>query len=238
MKKRCFFWRFCADIMGRMIQKEDRKFLIQGLPVYLLMLVLIAGMVVLYHRKLSRHGNETLPVLISKNLQGFEPEYHSIDDVINKRKTWEPALPQWQGRELPNLTLYLAGGEPGHLTDYRGRECIVVLGATWFPPFRLQISQILQMFKRLEGEKPAVVVLMAESAERIDAFLKEMSVAEKGQFVIGRVETLPEPFSLPDGFPCLFFVDAQGRLKLAATGLVPWGQLKALCTLPLPQGAR
>ncbi|HOQ04029.1 MAG TPA: redoxin domain-containing protein [Anaerohalosphaeraceae bacterium] len=215
-----------------MIKKDDRKFLIQGLPVYFVLLVLIAGMVILYRQKLSRHGNEPLGDLISKNLRGLQPQYRSIDDVINNRKTWEPVLPDWQGREVPDLTFFLLNGECRHLADYRGRECIVIIGATWFPPFRLQISQVLQALNWMEEEKPTVVGLIAESPERIEKFSKKFTPEE---IQIGRIENLPEPFSLPDGFPCIFFLDAQGRLKLAAIGLIPRVQVEAVCRLPLPE---
>lgn len=220
--------------MTAVIKKEDRKFLIQGLPVYFVLLVLIAGMVILYQKKLSKHGNEPLPVLISKNLRGIEPEYRSLDDVINARKSWEPALPDWQGRQVPDFTLILPGGQTRHLADFQGQECVILIGATWFPPFRLQIAQFLQWFEQAESENPFVLALIAESAEKLEAFSKETALAEKG-IQLGRIEDLPEPFSLPDGFPSLFFVDPQGRLKLAATGLVPAPQLKALCRLPLKQ---
>lgn len=216
-----------------MIKKDDRKFLIQGLPVYFVLLVLIAGMIILYRQKLSRHGNEPLGDLISKNLRGFQPQYQSIDDVINSRKTWDPVLPDWQGRKVPDLAFSLLNGESMHLADYRGRECIVIVGATWFPPFRLQISHALQALNWLEGEKPSVIGLTAESAEKIETFAKKISSEE---VQIGRIENLPEPFSLPDGFPCIFFLDAQGRLKLAAVGLIPRVQVEAVCRLPLPEG--
>ncbi|HOK66035.1 MAG TPA: redoxin domain-containing protein [Anaerohalosphaeraceae bacterium] len=216
-----------------MIKKDDRKFLIQGLPVYFVLLVLIAGMVILYRQKLSRHGNEPLGDLISKNLRGFQPQYQTIDEVINSRKTWEPVLPDWQGREVPDLTFFLLNGECRHLADYRGRECIVIIGATWFPPFRLQISQVLQALNWMEEEKPTVIGLTAESLERIEKFSKKLTPEE---IQIGRIENLPEPFSLPDGFPCIFFLDAQGRLKLAAIGLIPRVQVEAVCRLPLPEG--
>ncbi|MEJ5260159.1 MAG: hypothetical protein WHS88_08230 [Anaerohalosphaeraceae bacterium] len=216
------------------MKKQERYFLIQGLPVYLVLLILIAGMVILYYRKLSKHGNEPLPVLISKNLRGFQPPYQSIDEVINSRKTWEPVLPDWQGRLLPGLSFFLPNGEIRQLEDYRGRDCLLLLGATWFQPFRLQINQILHLLEGMEGDKPSVLVLTTESSEKMETFAKEMSFAAF-DVQIGKIDNLPEPYSLPDGFPCLFFIDAQGRLKLAVVGLIPIRQMEAVCRLPLPE---
>lgn len=226
-----FLSEFFPRIMAY-VKKQERHFLVQGLPVYFVLLILIAGMVILYYRKLSKHGNEPLPVLISKNLRGFQPDYRTLDEVINSRKSWEPVLPDWQGRVLPALPFFLPNGQIGQLEDYRGRDCLVLIGATWFQPFRLQIGQILRLLECMEGEKPAVLVLMAESAEKIETFSKEMSFSAF-DVQIGKIDNLPEPYSLPDGFPCLFFVDTQGRLKLAAVGLIPIGQMEAICRLPV-----
>jgi hypothetical protein len=88
--------------------------------------------------------------------------------------------------------------------------------------------------ERTEQEPPAVFALTVESLDRLEKFSRDAGLS--GQDVqMGKIEELPEPYSLPDGFPCLFFVDAQGRLKLAATGLIPTLQVEALCRLPLPQ---
>jgi len=69
----------------------------------------------------------------------------------------------------------------------------------------------------------------------LNTILKGADFAGEGNFELGSVNFLTEPFSLPDGFPCLFFIDAQGRLKLAAVGLIPFAQMKALIELPLPE---
>ena len=86
------------------MESQDRKNLISGWPVYLLCVILLAGMAMLYRQNLSIHGNKSLPELISKNIQGNDHPFQSLDDVINDRKSWEPALPDWQAKELPNFT--------------------------------------------------------------------------------------------------------------------------------------
>lgn len=207
-----------------LMKRQDKKNLVKGLPFYLLMLLLIVGIVVLSRQRAFREGRGNAA-----------PAYHSIDEVINRRQTWEPVLADWQGKEVPDLVFLLPDGQTRHLADYRGRECVVIVGATWFPPFRLQLAQAVRAAEEMKEGAPAVAALTAESAERIEEFLKRADFAGKSNFELGSVTLLAEPFSLPDGFPCLFFIDAQGRLKLAAVGLIPFAQLKALIELPLPE---
>jgi len=206
-----------------LMQSQDKKNLIKGLPFYLLMLLLIVGLVVLSRQRGFRAG------------RGDSPVYHSLDEVINSRQTWEPVLADWQGKEVPDLVFVLPNGQTKHLADYRGRECVVIVGATWFPPFRLQLVQAVRVAEAMKESAPAVAALTAETAETLEKFLKGADFAGEGNFELGSVNLLAEPFSLPDGFPCLFFIDGQGRLKLAAVGLIPFAQMKALIELPLPE---
>ncbi len=209
---------------------KDRYNLIHGWPVYLLCAVLIAVMVLLYRQKLSKHGDEPLSELISKNLQsGRSPQ--SIDQVINSRQSWEPILPDWQGKELPNLTFTLPNGQKKDLSEYVGRQVVLLLGATWYPPFRIQIRELQELGGMAEDKNMALIAVSAESPEILGAFLKD----NPGSVEMGSVDFLPEPFSLPDGFPCIFFIDPQRRLKLAAVGLVPLSHILALASLSLPE---
>lgn len=237
MNKSSFFvfcWAFCImDNQLRLrispMNKKDRNNLIRGMPVYLLCVVLLAGMVILYRQNLSKHGNEPLPKLITKNLQSAGRPSQSVDDVINSRKTWEPILPQWQGKQLPNLTFTLPNGQTKQLSDYAGRQIILILGAVWYPPFKMQLLELEEMTAKDEMI-PAVIALTADSADAIKTFLQNNPTPIE----MATVDFLPEPFSLPDGFPCIFFIDPQRRLKLAATGLIPISHIQAITQLTLP----
>ena len=110
------------------MKTQDKKNLIRGWPVYLLCVVLLIGMTILYIQNLSKHGNEPLPDLIAKNLKGPDQPFQSLDDVINSRKTWEPALPDWQGKTLPELTFTKSNGQIGKLSDYEGGQIILIIG--------------------------------------------------------------------------------------------------------------
>jgi hypothetical protein len=212
------------------MDKKDRYNLIHGWPVYMLCVVMIAVMVFLYRQKLSKHGNEPLSKMISKNLQSGR-SIQSIDQVINTRQSWEPVLPDWQGKELPNLTFTMPDGKKKDLAGCVGRQVVLLIGATWYPPFRIQIRELQELGGMTEDKNLALIAVSAESSEILGAFLKN----NPGPVEMGSVDFLPEPFSLPDGFPCIFFIDPQRRLKLAATGLIPLSHIQALASLSLPE---
>lgn len=213
------------------MDKKDQNNLIRALPVYLLCVVLVVGMVILYRQKLSKHGNEPLPALITKNLQSMNQPFESVDEVINSRQSWEPVLPDWQGKELPNLTFTLSNGQKKNLSDYDGRQIILIIGATWYPPFRIQIRELQKLAVMGEDKTLAMIALSAESPGTLRTFAND----NPGLCEMGSVDFLPEPYSLPDGFPCIFVIDSQRRLKLAATGLIPLPHIRALTKLSLPQ---
>lgn len=205
--------------------------MISGWPVYLLFAVLLTGMVILYRQHLSKHGNESLPELITKNLEGRDQTFQSLDDVINSRKTWEPVLAKWQDRILPDLTYAKSNGEIGKLSDLEGKQIILVIGATWYPPFRMQLTEFQGFTNAPENQTPVIIGVTAESPHTNQRFIRNNACP----FEIASVDFLPEPYSVPEGFPILFFINSEGQLKLAAVGLIPLAQAQAIVTLPLPK---
>ena len=212
------------------MKTQDRKNLIRGMPIYLLCIVLLAGLAILYHQNLSKHGNEPLQDSIAKNLKKLEDPFNSVDDVINNRKSWEPILFDWKGKILPNLTFNSITDGKQQLSDFQGKQIILVIGATWFPPFKIQLDELLGLTGK-EHENLIVIALCVESIEKITAFGKNKSYP----FILGSVDYLPEPYSLPNGFPCIFIIDPERRLKLAAIGLIPLSHLNAILQLALPE---
>ena len=213
------------------MKAQDRKNLINGWPVYLLFIVLAAGMVALYHQRLSKHGNEPLPKLITQNLEETKHTYQNLDDVINSRRTWEPVLPDWQGKILPNLTFTSINGDKKQLTDYEGRQIILVIGATWYAPFKLQLNVLQEVINKLKDENLTLIAVTAESVETMKTFMDENPY----NFEAGSVEELSKPYSLPDGFPCIFFINTERQLKLAIVGLIPSSQVQAVVRLPVQE---
>jgi thiol-disulfide isomerase/thioredoxin len=211
------------------MDKKDRHNLIHGWPVYLLFAVLIAVMVLLYRQKLIKHSNEPLSKLIAKNLQAGR-SLQSIDQIINSRQSWEPTLPDWQGKTLPNLTFTLPDGQQKNLADYYGRQVVLLIGASWFPPFRLQIRELQELGEFAGDKNLTLIAAVAQPRQTAGA----LAMDNPGALEVVSVDFLPEPFSLPDGFPCTFFIDPQQRLKLAAVGLVPISHIRALASLSLP----
>ena len=51
-----------------------------------------------------------------------------------------------------------------------------------------------------------------------------------GYTVISNRTPLPEPFSLVRAIPCSFFLDYEGRIKLATEGTLTLGTMKAILT--------
>ncbi len=149
----------------------------------------------------------------------------SLQNVIRAAKTWSPAAEQRWGKIAPDFTLTDIEGNVHTLSDYRGRNVVVVVWATWVPTCRLQVPQL----KELRGGYADRDLAILSVSNEPPALLKEFAEKERINFtVLSGGGNLPAPFGEVQFVPSSFFIDRQGRLKVAAMGLVPAEDARAI----------
>ena len=150
----------------------------------------------------------------------------SLQDVIQARETWDVAFPDWSGKAAPDFLLEDIDGVEHRLSDYRGRNVLVVFWATWCPACNVEIPHLIDLRKEFGQDDLVILAVSNESAEKLKKF-----AADKGinYTVVPRGdEALPRPFSDVTSIPTNFFIDKEGNVKLAALGLVPLKDSRAI----------
>jgi hypothetical protein len=66
-----------------------------------------------------------------------------------------------------------------------------------------------------------------ESAEKIKKFVAANPIINYTVISTDR-DTMPWPYSLVNAIPSGFFIDSDGRIKMATEGLIPLSQIKAI----------
>lgn len=205
------------------MRHNDKENLIRGLPVYAICLLMIAGVAVLYVKKPPKKA-EPLKESITRYLEnGKQTEYLTVDDVINDRRTWEPLLADFIGQPLEDFEFTDIDGNTRRLTDFAGGPLLVTLWATWSPGCTMQFGHWQELCKQNPG-----LVIIAFSSESEDA-LKNYAAQNQGTLMLVRQQQpLPKPLSDVSDIPAVFFIDRQGKLFLAAKGLIPLEQADAI----------
>jgi cytochrome c biogenesis protein CcmG/thiol:disulfide interchange protein DsbE len=150
----------------------------------------------------------------------------SLQDIVKSAETWGAAFTSWTGKDAPNLTVEDIESRTHKLSDYRGRDVLVVFWATWCPACNAEIPHLIELRKIFPQEKLAILAISNEQPEH----LKHFAAAKKINYSVASsdVGALPAPFSSVTSIPATFFIDRKGVIKLAAEGLVSLEETKAI----------
>lgn len=122
--------------------------------------------------------------------------------------------------EAPDFTLRNLDGEEVKLSELRGRPVMVNFWATWCAPCRVEIPQIVQMYRETHGDGNYEILGVAtgnSSPETVRAFSQEFDMRfpllhDDGNHVTNLFHVLP--------IPTTFFIDKDGIIRETHIGPV------------------
>ena len=149
----------------------------------------------------------------------------SLNDIIKAARTWGPVYKSWYDKPAPDFTLTDITGREHKLSDYRGKDVLLVFWATWCGPCRMEIPHLIELRKTVGEDKLAMLAISNEKPDLVKKFVTNQKI---NYTVLLDEGTMPTPFNLIDAIPCSFFIEPEGRIKLATSGLVSLGEIKAI----------
>lgn len=166
---------------------------------------------------------------VRNNSPNFDPVsgtgQASMEDIVNSRKTWEVVFESWTGKSAPDFTVDGTDGQVHKLSDYHGRNLLVVFWATWCPACNAEIPHLIDLRKMYGEEELAILALSNESLDVLKNFAAKKDI---NYTIVTPGENLPAPFSNVTSIPTTFFINPDGKIKLAALGLVPLKEARAI----------
>jgi len=174
-------------------------------------------------------------VRFRRALAGIGGRQEGIGDdlgrVIARARTWGPAFQEWYGQEAEGFTLVDLEGKGHSLGDYRGREVMVVFWATWCRPCVMEVPELVELRRGVPEEELAILAVSyvgpGNSLEDIRSFVSahpEMTYT----ILPAEADELPPPFNSVNAIPTSFFIDKEGKIKLATSGLLSVGEMRAI----------
>jgi peroxiredoxin len=149
----------------------------------------------------------------------------SLNDVIKAARTWDVSFPSWAGKPAPSFTLTDTTGKEHTLSGYAGKEVVLVFWATYCGACRAEIPHLNELHNSDAEDKPVILAVSRENVNLLGQFVAREKI---GFPVISNTGTMSMPYSLVQYIPSTFFIDRQGKIKLAVTGMVPVDEIKAI----------
>jgi peroxiredoxin len=149
----------------------------------------------------------------------------ALEEIIARRNSWNPILADYYGKEMPDFKVEDINGKAHSLKDYRGKNVMVVMWATWCLPCVAEIPHLTALREIMPADKLAILAISNEPVDTVKATAQSQNI---NYTVISNQSSLPEPFSIVRGIPTAFFVRPDGTLKLVVEGGSTLGEMKAI----------
>jgi len=154
-----------------------------------------------------------------------------LRDVVAAARTWGPAFQNWVGKDAPDFTLTDLEGKVHKLSDYRGRNVMLVFWATWCPPCRMEIPHLIDLRNRIKEDELVILAIAyrtpRNTKEMVEQFVKQMEVINY-TVISAKESDLSTPFNRINSIPSSFFIDPEGKIKLATVGLLSLPDMTAI----------
>ncbi|MHC4337101.1 MAG: peroxiredoxin family protein [Planctomycetota bacterium] len=154
----------------------------------------------------------------------------SLNDVIRSARTWRPAYTSWYGKTAPDFTLTDLGGKEHKLSDYRGKDVVLVFWARWCKYCTPEIPHLIELRNTVSEDKLAILAITYEKPEPVKKFVADNRM---NYTVLLEKGNMPVPFGViriyrTAGLPCSFFINREGKIKLATVGMLTLDSINAI----------
>lgn len=164
------------------------------------------------------------PLQAAANL--FREPKASLQAIIKaSQQKWDAVFPEWWGKPAPDFALTDLDGKPHKLSDYRGKDVILVFWATWCGPCKLEVPHLKELRESYSKDKLEILAISNEAAAMVKGFVTEQGI---NYTVLLSPDELTSPYGEVKFIPSSFFVDPEGNIKLAIRGIVQAGDAKAI----------
>lgn len=174
------------------------------------------------HQHNHQHSFEPL----SESTDNDSQPKMSLNDIVRYARAWGPIYTSWYGKTAPDFTLTDISGKQHKLSDYHGKNVMIIFWATWCRPCLIEMPHLIALRNTINEDKLAMLAISSENSALVKKFVEN----KKMNYTVFSSDTraMPFPFNRIRGIPCSFFIDPKGKIKLATEGMLSLGEMKAI----------
>jgi len=156
----------------------------------------------------------------------------SLNDVIRYRRGWDTTFKSWYGKMAPDFNLTDITGKQHRLSDYRGKDVMLIFWATWCGPCIMEMPSLIELRKTTDEDKLAMLAISyittmpPNTTERVKSMVEQRKL--NYTVISVDVSSVSAPYNQVNGIPCSIFIDSEGKIKLATVGVLPLDAIKAI----------
>jgi thiol-disulfide isomerase/thioredoxin len=155
----------------------------------------------------------------------------TLESIVARARSWQPAYMKWYGKVSPDFTVTDINGKSHKLSDYRGKNVMLIFWATWCGPCLQEIPSLIELRKTVSDDKLAMLAVSfvgyRNSADTIKKFVAAYPVINY-TIIATDADSMPLPYNAIYSIPTTFFINPDGTIKIAAEGLTPLSHIKAI----------
>ena len=149
----------------------------------------------------------------------------NLEDVIRSAESWMPKFVEWTGKPAPDFVAVDLDGKEHSLSDYRGKDVIVVFWGTWCAPCRAEVPDLIELRRSTGRDKLAILAISNEPIALIKQFVTRNNI---NYTVLSSPSVLPQPYNQIQYIPSSFFIDSRGRIKIGTQGALTLDAMKSI----------
>ena len=163
-------------------------------------------------------------ILDSKTTASQKPTI-KLADVIKSATAWEPSFKEWFGKPAPDFAFEDITGKKHKISDYKGKNLILNFWATWCPPCRMEIPDFIEL-RKTTNEKDLAIVGISTEIGQLNTVKQFVSQQKMNYTISVDSGKLIPPYSGISAIPTTFFIDPEGKIKLATVGVLNLAAVK------------
>lgn len=153
----------------------------------------------------------------------------AVSEMIQLGAQWKPMLQTEWGKKAPDFTAADIEGNTHKLSDYIGKNVLIVKLATYDPGCQKQISHLNELQSTSAEEKLQILAISNEPIDKVKSFAAANNL--NFSIIAGRTR-MPNPYRSARHLPTSFYIDKDGLMKLAVQGVIPSQDSKKIIQTP------